>query len=306
MALRIMRPLVLFPSNPLAPREPDASFAAEAAHAAAAGFAVGFIDLEVYLGGEVKLRGLPESAGEVLYRGWILDLDAYARMDAALLARGQRLVTPPDAYRHIYHLPEWYEAVGGAAVTPRSIWFPGASFDVAEIAARVAAAFGDAPVLLKDYVKSRKHEWYDACYIASAADEVEVRRVLGNFLRLMDEGLVGGLVFRAFVPLRRVGLHSKSRLPLAREYRLFVLDGRPFYVAPYWSEGDYQGAPPEEAVIASILPRVRSRFYAADVAEREEGGWELIELNDGGSAGVPEGGSGEAFYARLGEAFARA
>ena len=300
---RVPLPLVLFPSNPLTPREPDTAFATEALHAAAAGFEVGLLDLEVYLGGEAKLRRVPEGGGEVLYRGWLLDLDAYQRMSDMIVARGRALVTPLDAYRHIFHLPEWYQAVGGEAATPRSIWFPGASFDPADIAPRVAEAFGSHPVLLKDYVKSRKHEWFDACFISAADDAAEVERVLGIFLRLMDEALVGGLVFRDFVPLRRVGLHSKSRLPLVREYRFFVLDGRPFYQAPYWAEGDYRGEPPPESVLEAILPRVRSRFYAADVAEREEGGWVLVELNDGGAAGVPEGGSGQEFYQKLGEAF---
>ena len=279
------------------------AFEREAVACAAAGFEIGLIDLEVYLGGEAKLRKVPPGDGEVLYRGWILDLDAYGRMEAAVASRGKRLVTPIDAYRHIYHLPEWYEAVGGAERTPRSIWLPGASFDLDEVAKTVREAFGEGPVLLKDYIKSRKHEWFDACFIPSAADGENVKRVVGNFLRLMDDHIVGGLVFRDFVPLRRVGLHSKSRLPLVREYRFFVLDGEPFFVAPYWAEGDYRGEAPDASVIEGILPLVKSRFYAADVAEREEGGWVLVELNDGGAAGVPEGGSVEDFYTRLRGAF---
>ncbi|MEO7074485.1 MAG: ATP-grasp domain-containing protein, partial [Ktedonobacterales bacterium] len=45
---------------------------------------------------------------------------------------------------------------------------------------RVMAAlqpFGDTPLILKDYVKSRKHEWAEACYIPSAADRQAVERV---------------------------------------------------------------------------------------------------------------------------------
>jgi len=297
-------PLILFPSNPLRPSLPDASFEQEAAHAAAAGFDVGLVDLELYLGGEVKLRKVPEGSGEVLYRGWILDVDAYRRMADAIAARGRLLITDPASYQHCYHLPEWYAAVGGAERTPRSIWLPGAAFDLGAVAAEVCAAFGSGPAIIKDYVKSRKHEWFDACFIPAADDEENVRRVVGNFLRLMDGHVVGGLVFRAFVDFARVGIHSKSRLPLVREYRFFVLDGRPFFIAPYWGEGDYRGEPPSADVIAPILPLVRSRFYAADVAEQESGGWLLVELNDGGSAGVPEGGDPEAFYRALQAAFA--
>lgn len=295
----VSAPLVLFPSNPLHPTAADSAFEDEARHAAAAGFDIGLIDLEVFLGGDVKLRRVPEGPGEVIYRGWLLELDAYRRMSEVVAARGRQLITDAAAYQHCYHLPEWYEAIGGAEHTPRSIWIPGSTFDLDAVVDRVREAFGSGPSILKDYVKSRKHEWFDACFIPAADDEANVRRVVGNFLRLQEEHLVGGLVFREFVDLRRIGLHPKSRLPLVNEHRFFVLDGRPFYSAPYWADGDYSGERPSAEVIAPILGHVRSRFYAADVAEREGGGWMLVELNDGGSAGIPEGGSAEAFYRDL-------
>ncbi|WP_438042666.1 ATP-grasp domain-containing protein [Sorangium sp. So ce128] len=292
-------PLVLFPSNPLHPTTPDSAFEEEARHAASAGFDVGFIDLEVFLGGDVKLRRVPEGPGEVIYRGWLLGLDAYRCMSEVVAARGRRLITEPAAYQHCYHLPEWYETIGGAEHTARSIWIPGSTFDLEAVVVHVREAFGSGAVILKDYVKSRKHEWFDACFIPAADDEANVRRVVGNFLRLQDDHVVGGLVFREFVALRRIGLHPKSRLPLVNEHRFFVLDGRPFYSAPYWADGDYPGEPPSADVLAPVLGRVRSRFYAADVAEKEGGGWMLVELNDGGSAGIPEGGAADAFYRHL-------
>jgi hypothetical protein len=136
------------------------------------------VDLEVYLGGEVKLRKVPAAAGEVFYRGWILDLDAYSRMSDALAARGRSLVTDLAGYRHCLHLPEWYQAIGGAERTPRSIWLPGSEFDLDAVAAAAHAAFGAGPVIVKDYVKSRKHEWFDACFIPAADDEVRISRIM--------------------------------------------------------------------------------------------------------------------------------
>lgn len=59
-------------------------------------------------------------------------------------------------------------------------------------------------VIVKDYVKSRKHEWLDACFIPAADDEAGVQRVVGSFLRLREE-VVGGLVFRMYVDLRPAG-----------------------------------------------------------------------------------------------------
>lgn len=46
--------------------------------------------------------------------------------------------------------------------------------------------------------------------------------------------------------------HSKSRMPLVREFRCFVLDGKLVTQAPYWGEGEYEGTAPSEDVIASV------------------------------------------------------
>jgi hypothetical protein len=54
-------PIVLFPSNPLHPTAPDSAFEDEARHAAAAGFEIGFIDLELFLGGEVNCAACPKA-----------------------------------------------------------------------------------------------------------------------------------------------------------------------------------------------------------------------------------------------------
>src|SRR5215213_6453612 len=99
--------------------------------------------------------------------------------------------------------------------------------------------FGDAPLVLKDYVKSQKHAWAEACFIPSAADRGSVERVVRRFIELQDAELTGGLVFREYVQLRQIGTHSRSGMPLTREYRLFFLDGTLLQLAEYWAEGDY-------------------------------------------------------------------
>jgi len=194
--------LIVFPAHPATPRQPDPAFEEEVTAARAAGFTVGFASLEIHFAGEVGLR-VPAGSGEALYRGWMLRVEDYARLEEALAARGYRLVNTTAAYQHCYLLPEWYAAIGEGN-TPRSIWFPGRIFDMADVAARVREAFGDAAVVLKDYVKSRKHEWFDACFIRSAGDVAEVGRVVSNFLRLQGDSLVGGLVFREFVEFVRM------------------------------------------------------------------------------------------------------
>lgn len=295
--------LIVFPAHPVTPKRAYSAFEVEADAARAAGFAVGFASLEIHFGGELGLR-VPNGSGDALYRGWMLRVEDYARLEHALAERGYHLVNTTAAYEHCYLLPEWYAAVGDKR-TPRSIWIPGRSFDLPDVAARVRAAFGDAAVVLKDYVKSRKHEWFDACFIRSASDGADVHRIVSNFLQLQGESLVGGLVFREFVDFKRIGTHSKSRMPLVREFRLFVCDGQLITNAPYWAEGQYEGEIPDVHAFDDLLPRIGSRFFAIDVAQREDGFWLVVELNDGGSASVPEGGTVADFYAGLRRSFCK-
>jgi ATP-grasp domain-containing protein len=291
--------VVLFPSRP-GTSEIDASFHDEMRAAAAAGFETALVDEgELAFGGDVRLSRLPHTAGVAIYRGWLLRAPHYQRLSEEVEKRGYQLLTAPEAYLNTYHLPEWYAAIEDTGLTPRSIWIPGTSFDVAEVAARVEASFGSSAVILKDYVKSRKHEWFEACFIPDARDTEAVERVIRRFLELQDEALVGGLVFREYWPTHRLGSHPKSRAPLANEHRLFVLHGRVFFSAPYWSVVEYGPSRPPEGLTAPVLSRGISPFFAVDVAEREDGGWFIVELNDGGSAGLPQPELANEFYRAL-------
>jgi hypothetical protein len=296
---------ILFPARP-GSREVDPSFQAEFDAARHAGFVSALVDEgEMAFGGDVRLIGLPKEPGQIVYRGWLMKLSEYERLENALAGRGFSLLTSTAAYRATYHLPEWYTQVADTGLTPRSIWFPGEKFDLQIVAAKVHETFGHSPLILKDYVKSRKHEWFEACFIPDAADAEAVIRVAARFLELQDDFLVGGLVFREFLPTKGVGLHPKSRAPLANEHRAFVLHGEVFYSAPYWSVVEYASAHPPFDIVRPLLAKNVSPFYAVDIAELEKGGWFVVECNDGGSAGLPNPDDAVAFYERLLEALAK-
>ena len=164
--------------------------------------------------------------------------------------------------------------------------------------------FGDKAVIVKDFVKSRKHEWLAACYIPSAADRPAVERVVRRFLELQGEDLNEGLVFREFVQFEPLTTHSKSGMPLTREYRLFVLDGEIIQTIPYWDEGEYIRKNDEQIplnTMREIAQRVQSRFFTMDVARRVNGNWSIIELGDGQVASLPASADVMAFYQALDE-----
>ncbi len=292
-------PSILFPSRMFAPRVVDDDFAEEAAAARAAGFEVGLLDQERLEQGDfdgaahrIAIDGL------AVYRGWMLTVEHYAALHAAIERLGGALINAPAAYRHCHHLPASFDRI--AAHSPRTVWIPlGPTGIDLDAVVEAAKGFGDAPVILKDYVKSRKHEWEDACFGPSAADAANVRRVASNLVERQGEQLTGGVVIRAFVPLESVGVHPKSGMPLTREHRVFVLDGEPLLVGRYWSEVRYADDGVPLAQFADVMRSIESRFYTMDVALGVDGRHRIIELGDAQVAGLLDTIEPTGFYGAL-------
>lgn len=299
--------LVLFCSDPRDRRRPDDQYADEAAVADRLAIPWAAVDHDAVERGDTDraVRLVPEQPHPVvgLYRGWMMTVEQYGQFYRASEARGVRLVNDPAAYRHCHHLPESYPAIEGR--TPRTIWLPGhGAFDL-DAVMNLLRPFGNVPIILKDYVKSQKHAWAEACFIPSAADRVQVERVVRRFLDLQGPDLAGGLVFREFIEFEPVGRHPRSGMPLTLEYRIFFLDGQPLLVTPYWEGVAYEGDGPPIEQFTWLAGKVRSRFFTMDVAKKRDGDWLVVELGDGQVAGMPDDADVEAFYRGLAGGLAR-
>jgi hypothetical protein len=293
--------LFLFCSDPQALRQPDPAFAAEAEAAQGLDAPLGLIDYEALAAGEdiAAVRRVPKREDEVaVYRGWMLKPEAYRRLHAALLQRGVRLINDPVAYVHAHHLPASYAVLEGE--TPRSVWMPVDGPVDFDVVMELLRTFGDAPVVLKDFVKSQKHAWREACFIPQASDRDAAERVVRRFLALQDDDLNEGLVFRAYADLAPAGVDPKSGMPLSREHRVFFLDGAPIATFRTWDESEYPAAADLPlARLSALAVRVRSRFFTMDVAELRGGGFTVIELGDGQVSELPADADRPAFYGEL-------
>lgn len=294
------KPLILLPCEPFDPRQIDPDFEAERQAAKSTGLETALIDHSRVLQGAAAaaVGRAPEGAGAAIYRGWMLRPNQYEAMHAALLSRGIVLINTPAEYRTCHYLPESYPWIEGH--TPRSVWFGvHGSLDVDELK-RSVEPFGDAPLVVKDYVKSQKHYWKEACFITSARDLSAVESVARKFLELQGDDLNEGLVFREFAPLKIVGAHPKSQMPLAAEFRIFWLLGKPILSHRYWGDLTTFDAPLPWAELTPIAARIPSRFFTMDVAFLAGGGWTIVELGDGQVAGLPSADLAPEFYRELG------
>ncbi|UBV44775.1 ATP-grasp domain-containing protein (plasmid) [Deinococcus taeanensis] len=284
--------MLLFPAEPFAGRVPDEAYADELQEAERHDLSAALLDFEALESGDVKqaLRWVPAAAepGVAVFRGWMMKPETYATLYDALKARGWHLVNTPEQYVYAHHLPRSYGDI--ADVTPATDWVAAATpaeVDREEVKA-ILESFGPQPLIVKDYVKSRKHEWDEACFIPDATDIEPAMQVIETFLSRQGEQFQGGVVLRAFEPFKALGTHSRSGMPLTQEYRLFVHDGEVISSDMYWEEGDYpEAALPLERFV-EVARRVNSRLFTMDVAQREDGEWLVVELGDGQVAGLPE------------------
>jgi hypothetical protein len=293
---------LVFCSDPLNPRQPDEAYRAEVAAAERLGVPFTLVDHDALThdGDPARaVRQVPQLAdhGLGIYRGWMLRPEQYRLMYEALDAKGVRLLNDPAAYRHGHYWPESYPAI--EPHTPRSVWIKTRGDVPADEIMGLLRPFGSAPLVGKAYVKSRKHEWAEACFIPSTSDRASVERVVRRFLELQGGDLSEGLVFREFVEFEPLGRHPRSGMPLTKEYRLFFLDGQLVFWTPYWEGTDYPGAMPPVERFAALASSVRSRFFTMDVAQRRGGGWLIVELGDAQVAGLPDHADVDGFYKAL-------
>lgn len=244
----------------------------------------------------------PSDTGELcIFRGWMMTPAHYTALYEALQQKGLTLINPAVAYRHCHYLPDNYSII--EPYTAKSVWLPySGTLDMDAVMAALVP-LGNKALILKDYVKSRKHEWVEACFIPSATSRADIERVVTRFLELQGEDLNEGLVFREFLPFRPLTTHSKSGMPLTVEYRYFVMDGEIKVLFPYWEEGEYEIDAPPLADFATVVRRVQSRFYTMDIAQHVDGQWFIVELGDGQVAGLPDTANPQQFYAALAETF---
>jgi len=271
---RLIGVLLLVPGDPLRPRRPDPHFADEARA----------------FGSFHVLGAIPAGAtGPAVYRGWMMPAAQYAVLHGELAARGIALTTSPAQYRRAHELPGWYPSL--VDVTPRTVWTVGATRDAFDAA---CAALGPGPAVLRDYSKSMKHYWHEACYLPDASDGERAWAVATRFLQLREDDFTGGFVLRAF----------ESFAP--GEVRTWWRGGRCVLVGPHPDnphpdnpDPDGPAVPPPSDV-DFLAPLVGSfPFVTVDLARRTDGEWRVVELGDGQVSDRPRRLPVEEFVQRL-------
>jgi hypothetical protein len=264
-------------------------FAGEAAQARAHGAPVALLDHDALLAGdtEAALSRVVRGSGPYRYRGWMMPSAVYETLERALRERGCALLTTAGSYRRAHELPGWYEEF--AALTPASVWAsyaPGAPPDAAA-PALLAAPLGAGPGIVKDFVKSRKHEWDEACFVPELTDHARLSAIVSRFFALQDDSLAGGLVLRAYEPFVAGG-----------EARGWWVDGTPVLITAHPDSPGHLPAP-ELGAVRPAVEALACPFVTTDLALREDGRRRVVEVGDGQVSGLPAGADATELFAAL-------
>ncbi|NUT05862.1 MAG: ATP-grasp domain-containing protein [Hamadaea sp.] len=272
---------VLFCADPLSPHRVDPYFAGQAALVRDLGGAIALVDHDAILAGNAiaATRRVPADLGPVWYRGWMIPADRYAELAAVLAAHGTPLRVEPDDYRAAHELPGWYATF--AAVTPATVWTPRKPFDPlpADEVADLVQPLGDGPGIVKDYVKSRKHEWTEACFLPDLADAGHAARVIARLIELQEDTLQGGIVVRRFEDFGRAAGRTA-------EARVWWVDAEPALVSAH-PDTPEQAPRPDLRAITPLVAALGGRFVTTDMALRADGEWRVVEVGDGQVSDLP-------------------
>jgi hypothetical protein len=129
-----------------------------------------------------RIKGAEEDA-LAIYRGWMLEPDRYALLYQGLLEKKIRLLNTPEEYMTCHYLPASYDFI--KAMTPLTVWKESLVVDFDDVF-KLIAVFDNAPIIVKDYVKSQKHHWAEACFIPMHPTKMLCARLFPDLLSCRD------------------------------------------------------------------------------------------------------------------------
>lgn len=219
-------------------------------------------------------------------------LPFYRELQADLAFNKSSLVNSLDEHRFITDC-EWIENV--KEYTPRTY------FNLVD-----ARRNWNGPMIVKGMVTSRKYDWNNSFYAATKEDLHRITSILNADYYIGREQLI----YREFVNLRtyEIGIAGER---FSNEWRFFCYKNQIVCYGPYWviaedstidkCRADFTADKTNVLEYAQFLANALSENVTAfvmDIAQKDDGSWILIEVNDLQQSGL-QGCDADEFYGNL-------
>jgi len=144
------------------------------------------------------------------------------------------------------------------------------------------------PFVVKGVTNSKKMNWNSLMFAKSKREASIIACELKN------DGLICSqdIIYRKYVKLKSIGVGING-LPFSNEWRFFYYKDKMIAHGFYWSLADDKSQINDNGAIefANTIAKIVSNyanFFVLDIAEKEKGGWILVEINDGQMAGLSD------------------
>lgn len=204
-------------------------------------------------------------------------LPYYMELEADLQVNGAQLLNTYKQHQWVAQMDWAYDEGVLKGLTPKT-YFGSNYYKLPEGA-----------YVLKGRTNSRKNKWGTHMFAPTKA-QVQVVAT-----RLLDDELIydQGLVIREYIPLKQLDT-AINGLPIVNEWRTFWYGTHLLASGYYWQashpeseeKANFSHEGLDLAYKAAELVAPHVPFFVLDVAEKEDGGWTVVEVNDGQMSGL--------------------
>lgn len=200
-------------------------------------------------------------------------LPYYTELEKELKLNNSKLINTYAEHRYVADLCQYAEDLGSYTPKTHTTW----------------GHLQEGAWIVKGKTNSRKFNWDTMMYAEGRTKLLDVIK------RLLDDPFISeqGLVVRDYVPLETLE-YGLNGLPIAKEWRCFFYKEKLLASGFYWSShaDSYNidlSLPADGQLFAEQVAKIvapNCNFFVMDVAKKKDGGYIVIELNDGQMSGL--------------------
>ena len=290
---------ILFPSNYFDKRLVESEYSKEMEIAQSLGFDCVLFDYDDFLdSGKIGISPSGITSQDIMYRGWMLQIDDYDRLYEQLASKGYSLINSTWKYKLCHYFDDAYFHLENLIDTPKTIavrihnnelqWYNFEHLQWQEL--QLKNHFHDY-FIMKDNVKSVKGTDFPTKIPVDISTN-DLSSLIEKFKGLRGKLFTGDIILKQYENLK---MYNGT----TNEWRAFYFLKKLLTVSANSNQVSIAPRVTDEMLNAPAFNTLLSSFFTADFAETESGKWILIETGDGQVSGLSPNQNIMEFYSKI-------